>query len=543
MRGFKSKKKSLVKVIKKTSASMVALNETLLTGKTKMSLPPFTTWTKNRTEKGGGGIATAVSERYKDCSVLAGEGEGEDEFLVTRLECFQPALCVVNCYGEQRKTSKEEVENKWRRLREVLEGIRARKEFCLLLGDQNKLVGNDQYGVPGNSSEISLGGKLLRELISTGNWCLVNGLGPDIVKGGPFTRQDPATGNQSCLDLCVVSVDLLPYVQNLVIDSERKMAVARAVKIGKKYKLIYSDHFTCLLTFTNLPRRKEAKEARQVVWNLALEGGWDRYKELTDVYSKALEKVINTEETVEEKMKKFNKIHDSIKYKSFGKVTIGRKSTKISANYEDVKDKDEAEALFIEQEKEANDAIEKIKMLKIPKLGKIWEIRKQVLGGKKGCLDSTAIVDPVSGKLVTSKARIKEVSLEYCRNTLTNNVPSKGYEDDIQAKVDMVKRKVLEKDGCVIITKDIFDTVLSKFKKSGKKNYHFLVRAGKKFQDIVYKFCQEMIEKETFPNSFKDTTLHMIFKGGKGKRHKLPDNRFIHSKPWWPRLIEGLLGL
>ena len=233
MRGFKSKKKSLVKVIKKTSASMVALNETLLTGKTKMSLPPFTTWTKNRTEKGGGGIATAVSERYKDCSVLAGEGEGEDEFLVTRLECFQPALCVVNCYGEQRKTSKEEVENKWRRLREVLEGIRARKEFCLLLGDQNKLVGNDQYGVPGNSSEISLGGKLLRELISTGNWCLVNGLGPDIVKGGPFTRQDPATGNQSCLDLCVVSIDLLPYVENLVMDSKRKIAVARAVKIGK----------------------------------------------------------------------------------------------------------------------------------------------------------------------------------------------------------------------------------------------------------------------------------------------------------------------
>ena len=110
---------------------------------------------------------------------------------------------------------------------------------------------------------------------------------------------------------------------------------------------------------------------------------------------------------------------------------------------------------------------------------------KTIVRGGKGCLDCTAIVDPVSGKLVTSKSKIKKVSLEYCRNTLTNNVPSKGYEDDIQAKVDMVKRKVLEKDGCVFIAKDIFDTVLSKFKKSGKKNYHFLVRAGKKFQTIV----------------------------------------------------------
>ena len=57
---------------------------------------------------------------------------------------------------------------------------------------------------------------------------------------------------------------------------------------------------------------------------------------------------------------------------------------------------------------------------------------------------------------------------------------------------------------------------------------------------MVYKFCLEMIEKEAFPGSFKDTILHIIFKGGKGKRHKLSDNRFVHSKPWWPRLIEGL---
>ena len=50
-----------------------------------------------------------------------------------------------------------------------------------------------------------------------------------------------------------------------------------------------------------------------------------------------------------------------------------------------------------------------------------------------------------------------------------------------------------------------------------------------------------MFEKETFPSSFKDTTLHMIFKGGKGRREKLPHNRFIHSKSWFPRTAEALL--
>ena len=68
-----------------------------------------------------------------------------------------------------------------------------------------------------------------------------------------------------------------------------------------------------------------------------------------------------------------------------------------------------------------------------------------------------------------------------------------------------------------------------------------IVKANNQFQDGVFKFCQEMIEKEQFPNEFNETTLHMIFKGGKGKKEVLSDNRFIHSKTWMPRLAEALL--
>ena len=71
----------------------------------------------------------------------------------------------------------------------------------------------------------------------------------------------------------------------------------------------------------------------------------------------------------------------------------------------------------------------------------------------------------------------------------------------------------------------------------------FLVRSGKIFQTVVFKFAQQMIEKEVFPSSFKETTLHMIFKGGKGRRQNLSDNRFVHSKFWFPRTVEGLLVL
>ena len=173
---------------------MILMNETLLLGNMKVSLPSYTSWSRNRTEKGGGGIATSVADRFKDCSVGAGQGEDEDEFLVTRIECFSPALNVINCYGEQRSTKKEEVEKKWEKLRKEMERIRARKEFCLLAGDQNKHVGSGDLGVPGNKTDVSLGGRLVRDLLSTRNWFLVNGLGEEIVQGGPWTRKDPATG-------------------------------------------------------------------------------------------------------------------------------------------------------------------------------------------------------------------------------------------------------------------------------------------------------------------------------------------------------------
>ena len=156
--------------------------------------------------------------------------------------------------------------------------------------------------MPGNNSEISLGGRLLLDLISTGNWFLVNGLGPEVVEGGPFTRKDPATGNGSCLDLFVVSRQLLPYVSSLKIDSDRCMAVSRAVKIGQKYEQVFSDHYTCLLTFQGLPKGKEGKTTKKVLWNLAKEGGWEKYRILTEQYSHSLKRAIEKENEIEEKM-------------------------------------------------------------------------------------------------------------------------------------------------------------------------------------------------------------------------------------------------
>ena len=427
---------------------MVCINETQLMGREKVSLDPYACWTKNRTKKGGGGIATAVGPRHKNSVMGAGEGEGEDEYLITRINSFSPVLNIVNCYGEQRGVGKEEIEARWARLRKELEDIRARKEFCCLTGDLNKLVGNDSLGVPGNKAEVSAGGKLLRGLLEGGDWVLVNGMGQEVVEGGPFTRADPATGGLSCLDLFVVSRELRPYVSSLYIDSDKKWTLARSMKVRGRSRLVHSDHFPCLLTFNNLPRGQEAKEEKQTKWNLAKEGGWEKYEKVSDdLADKVKEALKDDTKTVEETKIVFDRVHDKIRFKSFGKVTIDNNKHKEEHKEEDSGDdeckgtteEEKAEELFKEQQRVAAEELEKIEKSSKNKVGKVWEIKKTIIGGKKAAQEATAILNPTTCKLAVSKKEIKEVSLKYCIETLANNKPEEGFEEEIDRKKKLVQ--------------------------------------------------------------------------------------------------------
>ena len=537
MRGFQSKQSSLQRVIKKVKPSMIAINETQLVGRRKVDLNPYLCWTKNRTEGKGGGICTAVAPEYRDSAVGAGEGEGGDEYMVTRVEAFSPAFNLINCYGEQRSLKVEEVEEKWRRLRKVMEEVRARGEHCLLAGDLNKLVGCDEWGVEGGHPEVSPGGRLLRELLMTGEWVLVNAMGEEVVEGGPFTREDPATGALSTLDLFIVNKELAPYVSKLTIDSKKKITVARVIKKKKEKKFVFSDHFSCIIKFKNLQMKKEETKRKETKWNLMKKNGWKDYKVISDDYCDQLEKVIeNNNVTIEEAMKRFEKIHNQIKYKSFGKVTLKNRETK----GENKTNKDDENSVWEEQERKTEEEIEDIKKTKGGRVGRIWMIRKRVIGNSKKPAPPSAIMNPITNKLAVNKKEIKEVSLNYCKETLANNETKPEYVKLVQKKKEETEEIMKANDGDFEPTKESLELNIRKFKRSGKRNYDFFINAGKKFQETVFKFCQRMFKEEIFPTQFSETTLHMIYKG-KGKTEHLPNNRFIHTKPWFPRVAESLL--
>ena len=129
----------------------------------------------------------------------------------------------------------------------------------------------------------------------------------------------------------------------------------------------------------------------------------------------------NKEIDVETMMTNFEKMHDKIKFRAFGKVTLGGRITMRKS--EENNTEGDAETEFNEKVRKAKKEIEEIAKTTNVKVGKIWDVRKKVLGKRKSETQATAIINPQTTNLVVSKAEIKEVVADYCKNTLANNVP------------------------------------------------------------------------------------------------------------------------
>ena len=135
----------------------------------------------------------------------------------------------------------ENVLKNWTKILKELRAIEARQESVLLCGDWNRSVGTGNNGVVGNKCEVSYRGKLIRELIASGDYhMLVN---TSKAEGGEMTRICPATGKSSCLDFPIGSTNLLPYVRRVLVDSARDYTPRRAVTKHGKLTLTFTDHY------------------------------------------------------------------------------------------------------------------------------------------------------------------------------------------------------------------------------------------------------------------------------------------------------------
>ena len=132
--------------------------------------------------------------------------------------------------------------------------IEMRNEAVIIIGNMNRAVGTGQYGIKSNKSTVSLGGNLIRNILKDGRYVLLNNL--DIVKGGPWTWTDQRDKNRkSCLDLAIMSSCLLPYLDRVEIDKDRKLTPRRVIKIKHKIVTIFSHHFFLKMELKGIPKK------------------------------------------------------------------------------------------------------------------------------------------------------------------------------------------------------------------------------------------------------------------------------------------------
>ena len=124
LRGYNSKKESLLGVVKDIDPDICILNETGLKGRNKVNIPGYITFSRNREVKSMGGISTSIKEKFKNFAANVGQGVGDDEFIITRHSQLCVPINVINWYGEQESRScNDEVESRWNRIVNELEVI------------------------------------------------------------------------------------------------------------------------------------------------------------------------------------------------------------------------------------------------------------------------------------------------------------------------------------------------------------------------------------------------------------------------------------
>ena len=170
-------------------------------------------------------------------------------------------------------------------------------------------IGNDDPVVKNNYPKVYFGGELVRALLAEGNGIRLNN--HENTSGGPFTWVDPSDpGKLSCLDLVIISKNLLPYFKSMIIDSERKYSPVRPIS---KSESRHSDQVPVIVTFENIPVRNLVKVNRNahIIWK---EGKRKTFKTSTEYYQQFEDKIgmkqSNTENVSNlEKLLKKKKLH------------------------------------------------------------------------------------------------------------------------------------------------------------------------------------------------------------------------------------------
>ena len=138
-------------------------------------------------------------------------------------------------------------------------------------------------------------------------------------EGGPWTwtsRTDKSL--KSCLDLVIISSNLLPYATRMKVDKEQEFSGMKVGMARGSRKVTKWDHFPIIVMLEKMPKAK-MKIQKESRLNLNKEGCWETHKSVMEEKAEELEAVVEDKDLSEEEVvKKFDSVANKAKFKAFG---------------------------------------------------------------------------------------------------------------------------------------------------------------------------------------------------------------------------------
>ena len=240
----------------------------------------------------------------------------------------------------------------------------------------------------------------------------------------------------------------------------------------------------------------------------------------------------------------------SVKYKAFGKVTVNKRVISSNIVTEPIDDQMNVAVPPSNSSllaKQSDLFMEKISRLKETKSAKgksaaVFQLRDDVMGGKKAPIEPSVITDPCSKAKVYAPEEIKKVSLSYCKNLLTNRQAKEPFVEDLEIK-DLFHfqhyREFVEDDHNEL-TVEQFERTMSTLLKKKPTKYEFLLKGGYALKKALFHLCRVTWRTEEIPPTWHKSTLVQLYKG-KGDRTELENYRHIHLKDDIPKVFGHLV--
>ena len=548
---LKSKMESLKSILEETKPAVVALVETKMAEKEKMEMEGYTPYPLNRNQHGGG-VLLLVKKELKNLVVVVQEQIEVGEVMWITLSNNRNNIRIGVVYAPQEKVKVEELKIMYKSIKEQIKEAKAKKQEVLIVGDFNCKVGDI---VPGNTEEITKGGRLLMELVKSQNLKILN-------------TSKKCTGlwtwvkgeKKSVLDYMIIEAENEDLVREMWIDNDREYTPKHLVD----GRYVYTDHNTMMLEMNWNMRYREKEKTRTCInsktksqFNEKTSKGellamWKDEKETLIKFSQWNEKVMEiAEETFKKKIKKKPE-RKEIRILRRKKKDLKKRMLKGGKKEKDILQKRRRLIdMHIEEYRRQDNAYKtqcvakKIKSEKGFDGGAFWEYLKKVEGRKS---EAVKALRNEEGVLEEDPEAMLEIYQNFYQKLLTGKPmeTKEGLEVEqlVNKYVEVLERKAL-REGIKPFTREEYQEVKREIK-NGKApdlqgwRYELIKNAGEDLEESILCMINELVSTFTVPIEWLEMIIKSIGKG-KGDPHSMNSKRGLFLTIILSKIVEKLI--